>query len=77
MGCFRLDLGILVHYPEGQISDFQRKQLTTVDSDRVKIVAFQGGGDDMDIPIKNIMTDQQKEDLTASAQKFVRYIAFK
>lgn len=53
-------LGILVHFPQGQISDFQRKQLTTAQSSRVKIVAFEGGGDDMDIPIKNIMT--QKKD---------------
>jgi threonine synthase len=37
-------LSILVHYPSGQISDFQRKQLTTVDSSRVQVVAFQGGG---------------------------------
>lgn len=51
-------LGLLVHYPEGQISDFQRKQLTAAScqSDRVKVVAFQGGGDDMDAPIKRIMT---------------------
>ncbi|KAG7373315.1 threonine synthase [Nitzschia inconspicua] len=48
-------LGVLVHFPQGQISDFQRKQLTTATSTRVKIVAFQGGGDDMDVPIKNII----------------------
>lgn len=48
-------LGIVVHYPEGQISDFQRQQMTTVDSEKVAIVSFQGGGDDMDKPIKNIM----------------------
>jgi threonine synthase len=54
-------LGILVHYPEGQISDFQRKQMTTANSSRVKIVAFQGDGDDMDIPIKNIMTNKSKQ----------------
>ena len=53
------NLGIVVHYPEGQISDFQRKQMTTIDSDRVEIVSFEGGGDDMDGPIKNIM--MQKE----------------
>ena len=52
-------LGIVVHYPEGQISDFQRKQMTTVVSDRVEIVSFDGGGDDMDRPIKNIMTKQK------------------
>lgn len=51
-------LSILVHYPKGQISDFQRKQLTTVDSKRVKIVEFAGTGDDMDTPIKNIISDK-------------------
>lgn len=48
-------LSIVVHYPHGQISDFQRKQLTTVNSQQVKIVEFEGGGDDMDGPIKNIL----------------------
>jgi threonine synthase len=51
-------LSIVVHFPKGQISDFQRKQLTTVDSPRVKIVEFEGTGDDMDGPIKNITTDK-------------------
>lgn len=55
-------LTILVHYPAGQISTFQRKQLTTTDSPRVHIVAFEGGGDDMDQPIKNMLakTDGSK-----------------
>jgi threonine synthase len=48
-------LTILVHYPEGQISDFQRKQMTTVQSPCVRVAAFQGSGDDMDRPIKNIL----------------------
>jgi threonine synthase len=48
-------LSLLVHYPMGQISDFQRRQLTTVTSDRVKVVAYEGGGDDMDLPIKRIL----------------------
>jgi len=47
-------LNIVVNYPEGQISDFQRKQMTTIDSRRCKVSCFQGGGDDMDGPIKNI-----------------------
>jgi threonine synthase len=49
-------LSILVHFPQGQISNFQRRQMTTVLSPRVKVVAFQGGGDDMDIPIKRILS---------------------
>ena len=48
-------LTLVVHYPDGQISNFQRKQLTTVQSPCVKVVAFEGGGDDMDLPIKNIV----------------------
>jgi hypothetical protein len=30
----------------------QEQQMTTVDSDNVHVLAFQGGGDDMDAPIK-------------------------
>ena len=48
-------LKILVHYPDGQISAFQRKQLTTIEARNARVVAFQGGGDDMDEPIKNIL----------------------
>lgn len=53
-------LSLLVHYPKGQISDFQRKQLTTATSPNIQIVAFEGGGDDMDLPLKNIMTKTKK-----------------
>ena len=53
-------LTILVHYPEGQISSFQRKQLTTVKSKCVRVAAFQGGGDDMDRPIKNLISHQDQ-----------------
>ena len=55
-------LGIVVHYPEDQISDFQRQQMTTVESEKVAIVSFQGGGDDMDKPIKNIMMQKDNQD---------------
>jgi threonine synthase len=48
-------LTILVHYPYGQISDFQRRQLTTLQSDFVKVASFEGGGDDMDWPIKETL----------------------
>ena len=37
-------LTILVHYPLGQISSFQRRQLTTAASPFVKVAAFEGGG---------------------------------
>lgn len=52
-------LNILVHYPLGQISALQRKQLTTVDSPFVQVAAFEGGGDDMDAPIKHILSSTQ------------------
>eukprot|EP00977_Amphora_coffeiformis_P023384 scaffold13191_cov178-Amphora_coffeaeformis.AAC.5 len=54
-------LTLLVHYPHDQISHFQRKSLTTVKSPCVKVVAFEGGGDDMDTPIKKILADQQHQ----------------
>eukprot|EP00579_Thalassiosira_antarctica_P006959 CAMPEP_0201880008 /NCGR_PEP_ID=MMETSP0902-20130614/10741_1 /ASSEMBLY_ACC=CAM_ASM_000551 /TAXON_ID=420261 /ORGANISM="Thalassiosira antarctica, Strain CCMP982" /LENGTH=507 /DNA_ID=CAMNT_0048407969 /DNA_START=66 /DNA_END=1589 /DNA_ORIENTATION=+ len=62
-------LTIIVHYPHGQISDFQRKQLTTVDSKCVKIVSFEGGGDDMDWPIKKTLLMNSDND-TAGGRTF-------
>jgi threonine synthase len=53
-------LTILVHFPKGQISDFQRRSLTTVRSPLVRVVAFEGGGDDMDAPIKRILATTDK-----------------
>jgi len=53
-------LTILVHYPQDQISDFQRRQLTTVESPCVRVAAFEGSGDDMDAPIKRILTSQSE-----------------
>ena len=55
-------LTLLVHYPHEQISAFQRKQMTTCQSNYVKVVAFEGGGDDMDLPIKNILAGQTKKE---------------
>ena len=55
-------LTILVHYPHGQISDFQRKQLTTLQSNYVKVASFEGGGDDMDWPIKETLLSSKKND---------------
>ena len=62
-------LTIIVHYPHGQISDFQRKQLTTVDSKCVKIASFEGGGDDMDWPIKQTLLMNSEND-TAGGRTF-------
>lgn len=50
-------LRVVVTYPKGQISDIQRRQMTTVDAPNVAVAAFEGGGDDMDAPIKRLTTD--------------------
>lgn len=50
-------LKIVCFYPKGQISRLQELQMTTVDSPNVSVIAFEGGGDDMDGPIKLISTD--------------------
>jgi threonine synthase len=55
-------LTILVHYPDGQVSDFQRKQMTTITSPYVHVVTFEGGGDDMDAPIKRMLTNHRSSD---------------
>ena len=60
-------LTLVVHYPDNQISNFQRKQLTTVKSPCVKVVAFEGGGDDMDIPIKRILSASQQQQQSSEA----------
>ena len=49
-------LTLLVHFPYNQISAFQRKQLTTVHSECVHVASFEGGGDDMDLPIKKMLS---------------------
>jgi threonine synthase len=51
-GCW---LKLAVHYPHGQISDFQRRQMTCLKSPNIQVIAFEGGGDDMDVPIKSFL----------------------
>jgi len=53
------NLDILVFFPQGQISDLQRRQMTTVASDHAQVSAFEGGGDDMDLPLKRLAADRQ------------------
>lgn len=53
-------LKLAVHYPHEQISDFQRRQMTTLRSENVQVVAFEGGGDDMDTPIKSFLQHQDE-----------------
>lgn len=60
-------LKLLVHYPHKQISNFQRLQLTTVASPCVQVVAFEGGGDDMDEPIKQLLASKKTTRPAAAA----------
>ena len=52
-------LHILVFFPENQISDLQRRQMTTVSGPTARVVTFEGGGDDMDLPLKRLAADQE------------------
>jgi threonine synthase len=57
-------LKLAVHYPHGQISDFQRRQMTCLNApdDVLQVIAFEGGGDDMDAPIKAFLQHHQQDD---------------
>lgn len=59
--CHNPLLQIIIHYPYQQISNIQRKQLTTASSSYSHVVAFEGGGDDMDIPLKKLLYKQQNK----------------
>ncbi len=48
----RANLRIVVLYPEGLISDFQRRQMTTVQDDNVVAVAVKGNFDDCQAMVK-------------------------
>ena len=51
----RAHLRIVVLYPEGMVSDFQRRQMTTVDDDNVRAVAVQGTFDDCQRMVKEAL----------------------
>lgn len=47
---------LVVHFPLGHITPFQQAQMTSFSMEsNVRIVAYPGGGDDMDGPIQNIL----------------------
>lgn len=55
------NLRIVVFFPEGQISELQRRQMTTRaggSGSSAQVVSFQGGGDDMDLPLKRLAADK-------------------
>eukprot|EP00405_Crypthecodinium_cohnii_P009754 CAMPEP_0206439058 /NCGR_PEP_ID=MMETSP0324_2-20121206/11992_1 /ASSEMBLY_ACC=CAM_ASM_000836 /TAXON_ID=2866 /ORGANISM="Crypthecodinium cohnii, Strain Seligo" /LENGTH=509 /DNA_ID=CAMNT_0053906621 /DNA_START=20 /DNA_END=1549 /DNA_ORIENTATION=+ len=52
------NLSMIVFFPEGQISELQRKQMTTLNCSSARVATFQGGGDDMDLPLKRLAADR-------------------
>ena len=54
-GCENVDIVIL--YPHGRTSDVQRKQMTTVDSPNVRVVAIEGTFDDCQDLVKAMFND--------------------
>ena len=50
-------LRVVVFFPEGMVSELQRLQMTTHASASVRVATFQGGGDDMDAPLKRMAMD--------------------
>jgi threonine synthase len=60
-------MNIIVHYPYQQISLFQQQQLyQTISSEQIEIVAFHGSGDDMDLPIKNLLSSKKHSNTTTN-----------
>ncbi|GMI15570.1 hypothetical protein TrLO_g14936 [Triparma laevis f. longispina] len=58
--CANPNLNAMCFYPAGQISDFQRRQMTCLlSSPNIVVVEFEGSGDDMDAPIKNLQSDKE------------------
>ncbi|KAJ1459434.1 tryptophan synthase beta subunit-like PLP-dependent enzyme [Pelagophyceae sp. CCMP2097] len=50
-------LRVVCFFPEDQVSALQRKQMTTMGSLSTLVMTFQGGGDDMDGPLKKMAMD--------------------
>jgi len=50
-------INIIVLYPHGRISKIQERQMCTVPDDNVKVFAVDGTSDDLDEPIKRVLSD--------------------
>lgn len=59
-GCANVDIVIL--YPDGRTSDVQRRQMTTVDSPNVRVVAVDGTFDDCQDIVKAMFADTSFRD---------------
>jgi threonine synthase len=59
----RANLRIVVLYPDGMVSEFQRRQMTTVDDENVKSVAVRGNFDDCQAMVKDAF--RRHDDLLA------------
>jgi threonine synthase len=55
----RVNLRVVVLYPEGMVSDFQRRQMTTVDDENVLAVAVRGNFDDCQAMVKEAFRRQE------------------
>jgi hypothetical protein len=53
------NLRLVVAHPFDQISDLQRRQMTTIGKKNHKTIVFHGGGDDLDGPIKQVTRDTE------------------
>jgi threonine synthase len=51
---------LFVLYPEGKISEFQQKQMTTVKASNVHVISVEGGtSDSLDLVLKGIASDKK------------------
>lgn len=71
-GCSNVDIVIL--YPEGRVSDVQRKQMTTVDAPNVHTVAVEGTFDDCQDLVKAMFNDAPfREEMNLSAVNSINW----
>ena len=70
----RAALDIVVHHPEGRVSDVQRKQMTTVDEPNVHNVAIDGTFDDCQAIVKRLFADEAfRTDVRLSAMNSINW----
>src|SRR5579863_2027024 len=67
-------LDIFMLYPEGRISEVQRRQMTTVDSDNAYALAIEGNFDDCQDIVKALFADQRlRRELNLSAVNSINF----